>query len=115
MAACSVQRIQRVSRECAQGLGYSRLWDEQLNTITCFVRGNDVFAILPTGYGKSLCYALLPGVFDRLEGKSHSIVVVITPLTAMGRVVRERRVLMIFILIFVGGSYVIKHSTGTSP
>ena len=25
-----------------------------------FVEGNDVLVILPTGYGKSLCFALLP-------------------------------------------------------
>ena len=24
---------------------------------------------LPTGYGKSICYAILPSVFDRIKGR----------------------------------------------
>ena len=45
-------------------LGYNNLKDEQKSVITNFVSGSDVFAILPTGFGKSLCYACLPGMFD---------------------------------------------------
>ena len=63
-------------------LGYDSLKDEQISVITKFVCGSDVFAILPTGFGKSLCYACLPGVFDRLSGMANSIVVILTPLTA---------------------------------
>ena len=42
-----------------------------------------VFAVLPTGYGKSLCYGSLP-FFDefRYDGLS-SVVIVVTPLTAI--------------------------------
>ena len=40
--------------------------DKQKEAITSFVEGNDVLVILPTGYGKSLCFALLPLVFDCL-------------------------------------------------
>ena len=44
------------------------LWGTYLQrrVIVSFVNGNDVFAILPTGYGKSLCLACLPLVFDIL-------------------------------------------------
>ena len=40
-----------------------------------------VFAILPTGYGKSLHYACLPRVYNYLLDATSSIVVVVTPLT----------------------------------
>ena len=48
-----------------------------------FLEGNDVFAVLPTGYGKSLCYTCLPVAFDLMNETEGSIVVVITPLTAI--------------------------------
>ena len=37
----------------------------------------------PTGYGKSLCFALLPQVYDYLREVKGSIVVCISPLTAL--------------------------------
>ena len=44
----------------------------------------DVFVSLPTGFGKSLCYILLPRVFDLLRGvEKKSIVAVISPLIAL--------------------------------
>ena len=46
--------------------------------------GNDVFVVFPTGFGKSLCYACLPGVFERVLG-AESVVVVLSPLTAIMR------------------------------
>ena len=36
---------------------YDSLKELQLKVITSFLAGNDVFAVLPMGYGKSLCYA----------------------------------------------------------
>ena len=50
------------------------------------MKGRDVFALLPTGYGKSLCLGCLLLVFDKLlgkEGEDKSIAVVVTPLTAI--------------------------------
>ena len=64
-------------------LGCYSLKSEQKAVIKEFVMGKDVFAIFPTGYGKSLCYACLPGVFDKIFGSTLSIVAVITPLTSI--------------------------------
>jgi len=57
--------------------------DEQLQVVTNVVSEKDVFAVLPTSYDKSLCFALLPGMFNRLMGVAMSIVVVLSPLIAI--------------------------------
>lgn len=49
-------------------LSFEELKDEQMEAIKAFVSGNDVFISLPTGYGKSLCYQILPITFDALNG-----------------------------------------------
>ena len=56
-----------------------------MDVILELAAGRDVFAVLPTGYGKSLCYACLPVIFDRLNfaQSNHSIVVVVSPLNAI--------------------------------
>ena len=66
---------------------------EQGQAIREFLLGRDVFVSLPTGEGKSLCYASLPLEFDWIkehhvrttisENVSSSIVVVVSPLTAL--------------------------------
>ena len=51
--------------------------------ISSAVRGQGVFAVLPTGFGKSFCFSVLPYVHDQLfPGHGASIVLVITPSTA---------------------------------
>ena len=59
------ERVREAPRSAARELGYTDLKQEQLRVVEAFV-GLDVFAVLPTGYGKSLCYACLPIVFDKL-------------------------------------------------
>lgn len=44
----------------AAALGYPSVRREQMDAVRPVVLGNDVFVALPTGYGKSLCYAVLP-------------------------------------------------------
>jgi len=46
-----------------------QLKDKQLEAVYHFCCGNDVFVSLPTGYGKSIIYAILPSVFDKMTGK----------------------------------------------
>ena len=57
---------------------------QQEESIFHFVNGSDVFVSLPTGFGKSLCYILLPAVFDTLRKQSkQSIILVVSPLIAL--------------------------------
>ena len=71
--------------EAAMELGYSSMKPEQVEVAVALNEGRDVFAILPTGFGKSLCYACLPVAFDKCQKKEwgYSIVVVVSPLVAI--------------------------------
>ena len=78
---CSVEEA--LTRAAAD-LGYKELFPKQALVIRNFISGNDVFVSLPTGFGKSLCYCILPRVFDYLKG-GHSVttqhlVVIVSPL-----------------------------------
>ena len=42
-----------------------------------------MFLWLPTGFGKSLCYEVLPFVFDDKLGKDNSVVIVVSPLISL--------------------------------
>ena len=59
--------------------------EEHLEVVVVFLSGSDIFAVLPTGFGKSICYACLPFCFFELLGETEEklIVVVVTPLTAI--------------------------------
>lgn len=48
------------------------LRDKQFEAVYQFCYGNDVFVSLPTGYGKSIIYGILPLVFDDLRRKFFS-------------------------------------------
>ena len=52
--------IREAARSVAKDLGYPNLKPERLEVVETFVKGRDVFAVLPTGYGKSLCFGCLP-------------------------------------------------------
>jgi len=56
--------IMRASRE----MSFYPLLPEQLEAVRCFMSGRDTFVSLPTGYGKSIIYAILPLAFDYLLG-----------------------------------------------
>jgi ATP-dependent DNA helicase RecQ len=47
-------------------LGHKKLKKEQLDTILHILNGKDVFLVLPTGYGKSICLFLPPLFMDIL-------------------------------------------------
>ena len=76
-------RLQDIVREAGEHLGIATLTADQERAICEFVKGSDVFVCLPTGSGKSICFAVLPLVFDALRGKKGSICLVVSPLTAL--------------------------------
>ena len=79
-----VQTIIQAAVQAAKSLGYDKLKDQQLNVIVGVLTDHDVFAVLPTGYGKSLCYGCLPLAYDILyQPPEPSVVAVVTPLTAI--------------------------------
>ena len=54
--------------------GYSCLSAEQQEVVVNFVAGQDVFV---SGAGKSLCYLVLPSIFNLLRNSKSSIVIVV--------------------------------------
>ena len=77
------------------GLESSKLKDGQKQAIDSFLANNDTLVVLPTGYGKSLVYQLVPLCCDYIQharmcsctNEAHierkNIAVVISPLTAL--------------------------------
>jgi len=72
---------------CVKQEGLS-LKDQQVETVKHLSEGKDVFVWFPTSYGKSICYQLLPFVFDIKLGRTNaplvdrSVVLVISPLVS---------------------------------
>ena len=50
------------------------LKEKQFEAILSFMPGKDVFVSLPTGYGKSLIYSILPLAFDIFKGKNQQLI-----------------------------------------
>ncbi len=50
-------------------MGIASLKEKQFEAINTYVCGHDTFVSLPTGYGKSIIYAVLPVVFNKLKGR----------------------------------------------
>ena len=82
----SEEHIEAAMQACCRAVGVSSLKTKQKEAISSFLKGRDVFVCLPTGYGKSLCFVLLPLVCmcDYLRGqKNGSIVICVSPLTSL--------------------------------
>ena len=75
--------IEAAIAQALERIGFSELRPKQKLAVRSFVEGNDVFVSLPTGSGKSLCYWLLPWVFEALRQGISSTIIVISPLEAL--------------------------------
>ena len=54
--------------EVLKEISFTELKPKQQEAIEAFVSGKDVFVALPTGYGKSVIFGILPSLFDKLKG-----------------------------------------------
>ena len=54
--------------------GY-RIKPKQLEAIISVVSGQDTIAILPTSYGESLIFRLIPSVCQQLRGHTHFAII----------------------------------------
>jgi ATP-dependent DNA helicase RecQ len=76
-------RLEAAMTASAKALGYGQLTNNQRKVLRSFLLGSDVFASLPTGSGKPLCYWVLPGAFNVLRKINTSIVLIVSPLIAL--------------------------------
>ena len=61
------------------------------------MEGNDVFVILPTGSGKSVCFSVLPFAFDDLFQCDGSIVIVLSPLIALMKYIKQAEIITLHV------------------
>ena len=81
--ATSTRLVSTALSDSLKLLGFKELRAKQEEGIRSFVKGTDVFVSLPTGSGKSLCYWVLPFIFNFLRKRTDSIVIVVSPLVAL--------------------------------
>ena len=85
----AVSAVFVIDQSCSSITNYCIHTQEQAQAVRTFVLGSDVFVMLPTGSGKSLCYASLPYIFDSLRQSAgekdahHCIAVVVCPLSSI--------------------------------
>ena len=58
------------------------LTSKQQDCLRALIENNDVFGVLPTGYGKTTIYGLVPHIFEYM-GDANAMVLVISPLISL--------------------------------
>ena len=79
-----MEGIEKYVNEILQAFSF-KIKYKQLEAIHNLLSGFDTLCLLPTSYGKSLIYQLLPSVFDFFSHhkNKNSLVIVISPLVAL--------------------------------
>ena len=68
--------IEAAAAVAARNLGFTRFFPEQKKVVLSFVEGHDMFVSLPNGFGKPLCFGVLPCVAVRpLSTKESDLIV----------------------------------------
>ena len=52
----SEKLINKINKKVKKYWGFDTLKDKQMEIVTNFIKKKDVIGLLPTGYGKSMCY-----------------------------------------------------------
>ena len=69
------------------GMSHLELKSQQKQAIVAVYEGKDVFVFLPTGFGKSVCFQVLPFLFDHKlglsDGSEKRCVIVVSPLVSL--------------------------------
>ena len=79
-------RLSEAIHHGQQAFGHDHLKPAQLEAVKAVIQGRDMFVNVPTGYGKSLVYQVLPFcasfILERLgkAGKTPPAVLVVSPL-----------------------------------
>jgi len=60
--------LSRALDEAVKEASFASLKTKQEEALKVFISGKDTFVALPTGYGKSIIFAILPSVFNKLKG-----------------------------------------------
>ena len=86
---CQLELVKKASVKSCDVFGITELYPEQQKAIAAFVLGKDVFLNLPTGYGKSAVFQMVPLVhaemaaMGKTEFSLEPIVIVISPLISL--------------------------------
>lgn len=70
------KKKKKVSKKLKKYWGYDSLKPKQIEIISNFVDGKDVIGLLPTGYGKSMCYLVPPLITKK-------VIFIISPLISL--------------------------------
>ena len=62
-----ISAIDNAIRRALSKLQFKEIRSSQMEDVTSFANGRDVFVALPTGSGKSLCFWILPWLFNSLK------------------------------------------------
>ena len=64
----TLDKVNDAIKQAAEKMSLYPLKPKQFEAIRTFMSGKDTFVSLPTGYGRSAIYAVLPFAFDCLLG-----------------------------------------------
>ena len=89
IANSSPKDLETSMKVAAQRLGFSELKKQQENAVKATLCGKDVFVSLPTGFGKSLIYQILPvcaeelAVLKPVGSEFKPFVLIVSPLISL--------------------------------